>query len=569
MNRRIFVILLATLFCPFFAKIDAWASDENDKKIALLHYEAIRARQATHYDEAIDLCTHALLIEPNNDAILFEMFLINAECNNHNEAFEYLQKATAAAPTNKYYNEYLMNYYEAFGKQEKAIETALKLIEQEPFNEEYIQRLALLYSETKRYKEAYKQFETLEKINGFNPDITLEKVKLLYQLHQTKKVEKELRKAINASPDDSRFWVLLGNHYMVGNKPKKSKEKLKAQAAYIAAVNKNPKDDYAIKMLAVNYLMTNDTARCDSLVYAAMHNHDIASAAKLEMFELLEPSGKIITPKIDKAFDILLMQHADDAQILNSASNYFLLKKDTTEAVKLMRQSLEADPHQIELWNNLMFLVGGNDFRKYESIVDDALRFNPQTSYFYYIKALILSSENNHQSALDTIDLALKYATNQPKNALSTYWGMKGDMLYLLNRKTEAFEAFDEAIKHDPTNHLILNNYAYFLALMNKDLQKAERMSSEALKIQPTNATYLDTYAWILYLRGEYTLAQFYIERAVANADGQHSEIYDHYGDILLKKGETTKAVQAWQKALEFGSENQQTITEKIIKHTK
>ncbi len=560
--RRTLVILLATLVCSFLLEI---AASENDKKIALLHYEAIRARQATHYDEAIDLCQHALLIEPANSAILFEMFLINAECNNHPEAFEYLQRAAAADPTNKYYNEYLMNYYEAFGKQEKAIETALKLIEQEPFDEEYIQRLAMLYSETKRYKEAYKQFETLEKINGFNPDLTLEKVKLLYQLHQDKKVEKELRKAINASPDDARFLVLLGNHYMVGKKPKKQK----AQAAYQSAVSKNPKDDYAIKMLAINYLSTNDTARCDSLVYAAMSNNDIAATAKLEMFELLEPSGKIITPKIDKAFDIMLAQHADDAQMLTSAANYFLLKQDTAQAIKLMRQSLEADPHKIENWSNLMFLVGGNDITKYGTILDDALRFNPQEAYFLYIKALIFNSKKNYQSALETIDLALKYATNETKNTLSTYWGMRGDMLYLLDRKAEAFEAFDESIKNDPTNHLILNNYAYFLALMNKDLQKAEQMSSEALKIQPTNATYLDTYAWILYLRGEYTLALFYISRAVANADGQHSEIYDHYGDILLQKGDREKAVQAWKKAIELGAENPQTITEKITKHTK
>ena len=137
----------------------------------------------------------------------------------------------------------------------------------------------------------------------------------------------------------------------------------------------------------------------------------------------------------------------------------------------------------------------------------------------------------------------------------------------MLGDEDESFNSFDEALRYNPGNHLVLNNYAYFLALADKNLQKAEEMSSNAIRLMPSNATYLDTYAWVLFRRGEYTLALFYIEKAIAKEDGQAAEIYDHYGDILLQKDETQKAIQAWEQAIRLGGDSA-VIKNKILLYT-
>jgi Tfp pilus assembly protein PilF len=83
----------------------------------------------------------------------------------------------------------------------------------------------------------------------------------------------------------------------------------------------------------------------------------------------------------------------------------------------------------------------------------------------------------------------------------------------------EAYKAYDEALKYNDKNVVVLNNYAYFLSLEKKDLKKAERMSALAVKLEPNNSTYLDTYAWIFFVQGNYTLAKIYIESACQRYD--------------------------------------------------
>lgn len=113
-----------------------------------------------------------------------------------------------------------------------------------------------------------------------------------------------------------------------------------------------------------------------------------------------------------------------------------------------------------------------------------------------------------------------------------------------------AFALYDQAIEIDPNNVSILNNYAYFLTLCNRDLDKAERMSAKTVQAEPQNATFLDTYAWVFYKRKEYTMAQLYIEMAIKNERRPSSDIYDHYGDILLAVGNKQEALKQWKKPL-------------------
>ena len=68
------------------------------------------------------------------------------------------------------------------------------------------------------------------------------------------------------------------------------------------------------------------------------------------------------------------------------------------------------------------------------------------------------------------------------------------------------------------------HNYAYFLSVDRKHLDKAEEMSYRTVKAEPENATYLDTYAWILFEKGKYTEARIYIDQALKNG-GDSSQV--------------------------------------------
>ena len=78
-----------------------------------------------------------------------------------------------------------------------------------------------------------------------------------------------------------------------------------------------------------------------------------------------------------------------------------------------------------------------------------------------------------------------------------------------------AFKSYEKALKLNPQNLSVLNNYSYYLSLEKMNLDKAEQMSGITIKAEPMNPTFLDTYGWVLYEQGAYTMAKIYIEKAI------------------------------------------------------
>ena len=95
-------------------------------------------------------------------------------------------------------------------------------------------------------------------------------------------------------------------------------------------------------------------------------------------------------------------------------------------------------------------------------------------------------------------------------------------------------------------------------------------MATKCIQLQPDNATYIDTYAWVLFQRGNYSLAKFYIERAVSQSNSLSAEITEHYGDILYLTGNAEEAVSEWEKALllkEIEDDKNITLLKKKIRN--
>ena len=130
--------------------------------------------------------------------------------------------------------------------------------------------------------------------------------------------------------------------------------------------------------------------------------------------------------------------------------------------------------------------------------------------------------------------------------------------------KAETAE-FTAGIKEMNSNIGTLNNYAYYLSVERRDLDKAEEMSYKTVKAEPNNATYLDTYAWILFEKGNYAEARIYIDNAMKSDEEKSDVVVEHCGDIYFMTGDVEGALKYWKKALEMGSESK-TLKEKIEK---
>ena len=81
-------------------------------------------------------------------------------------------------------------------------------------------------------------------------------------------------------------------------------------------------------------------------------------------------------------------------------------------------------------------------------------------------------------------------------------WISMGDLaaslLEDLGRTPEALAEYEFLSREAPTSSMILNNYAYHLAVHGTDLPKALSLAERSLVLQPDDGNTLDTYGFIL-----------------------------------------------------------------------
>ncbi|MBQ9640692.1 MAG: tetratricopeptide repeat protein [Bacteroidaceae bacterium] len=114
-----------------------------------------------------------------------------------------------------------------------------------------------------------------------------------------------------------------------------------------------------------------------------------------------------------------------------------------------------------------------------------------------------------------------------------------GDMYHEIGNDERAFQYYDSCLVYNPESAMVLNNYAYYLALWQRDLDTAERMSRRSNELDPNNPTYLDTLAWVLFQQGRYAEAKEVMDRAVSLMKPEDlddaSDVKDHIQQINEK----------------------------------
>lgn len=138
------------------------------------------------------------------------------------------------------------------------------------------------------------------------------------------------------------------------------------------------------------------------------------------------------------------------------------------------------------------------------------------------------------------------------------------NLYWLINILDSAAYYYELCLQIDSSNMTANNNYAYFLAINDKDISKACRLASAAINSEPNNPYYLDTYGYVLFKQKKYKEALQYFNKALEFM--QSAEIYEHIGDVYFAENNISNALKYWKKALEIGESNDliQRIKNKI-----
>jgi tetratricopeptide (TPR) repeat protein len=119
----------------------------------------------------------------------------------------------------------------------------------------------------------------------------------------------------------------------------------------------------------------------------------------------------------------------------------------------------------------------------------------------------------------------------------------------------EKMELYEEAVRYvaslhekQPDDPTTCNFYGYLLALMGKELDKAEKLVRKAIDAEPDNGYYIDSLGWVFFMRGEYDRAVAELERAAKIVENDPT-ILEHLGDAYEANGRYREAVTAYEKS--------------------
>lgn len=185
---------------------------------------------------------------------------------------------------------------------------------------------------------------------------------------------------------------------------------------------------------------------------------------------------------------------------------------------------------------------------------DVAIRHDPGLMQAWKSKATTQVWMGQKEEAMGTLDKGILAVRDSVGKA--SLFSMRGEFHHMWGDIGKVYQDYDSVMAYNPGDIMTLNNYAYYLSLDGKDLDRALRMSAKTIEAEPLNATYLDTYAWVLFRMGKFRDARPYLEKALQYMETDSPDIYEHYGDVLFKCGDREAALENWHRAKQLNSES-------------
>ena len=550
---------------PAVALAQSSLTPEQQRKYDYFFLEAMRLKEKKDYASAFGLLQHCLDIHPNAASALYEVSQYYMFLRQVPQGQEALEKAVANAPDNYWYSQGLASLYQQQNELDKAVTLLEQMVVRFPAKQDPLFNLLDLYGRQEKYDEVISTLNRLEKRMGKNEQLSMEKFRIYLQMKEDKKAFQEIESLVQEYPMDMRYQVILGDVYLQNGK------KQEAYDVYQKVLAAEPDNPMAIFSMASYYKQTGQEElyqqQLDTLLLNKKVTPDTKVGVMRQMIVENEQADKDST-QIIALFDRIMKQEQDDPQIPMLYAQYLLSKNMESESVPVLEQVVDLDPTNKAA---RMMLIGAavkkEDYKQIIKVCEPGIEATPDALEFYYYLAVAYNQAEKPDSVISICKRALEHTTaDSKKEIVSDFYSILGDMYHTQKQMKEAYAAYDSALVYNPSNIGALNNYAYYLSVERRDLDKAEEMSYKTVKAEPNNATYLDTYAWILFEKGNYAEARIYIDNAMKSEGGDKSDvIVEHCGDIYYMTGDVDGALTYWKKALEMGSESK-TLKQKIEK---
>ncbi|MCM8764357.1 MAG: tetratricopeptide repeat protein [Candidatus Omnitrophica bacterium] len=214
-------------------------------------------------------------------------------------------------------------------------------------------------------------------------------------------------------------------------------------------------------------------------------------------------------------------------------------------AIQYYGKAMEISPQDPSSYEKLIKLyIKQNNWKEVENVLTKAIKKNLQSSIVYQILGSI-SFQNKRYSEAEIYYKRALMIKEEP-----TIWFNLGVIYDRMRNKNEMEKCMRRVIGLDKNHHLALNYLGYSFLLEDKNIDEALNMIQKAVKLDPSNGAYLDSLGWAYYKKGNYKMAEKFLN--MAKEKETDPEIFEHLGHLYYKKNDDVRAIYWWIRAQEI-----------------
>ena len=367
-----------------------------------LFYDAIQQRSIENYDKAITALEKAVVIQPENPVIYFELGKNYLAQKKYPEAYTNFEKVSKIDPKNRWAWVGMYDVCYETKDYNKAIPIVEKLV---TFKEDYKEDLTSLYMNTQQFDKALTLINELNQKFGKSDKRELYKADILKDAKYQSSEKFNLLDQIKKFPKEESNYIALIYMYSQSNQEEKALEVAQKLEKEI------PNSDWAQVSLFKFHLNNNDGDNAVKAMNIVFPSKKIDSKIKHRMlneFLIFTKTNPKYEADLDKA--ISYFDNDKEVRVAKEIGKFYYSKSNWPQATKYFEMHLKSNEDDVEAQILLMQSYTENQrFDLLSKKADNLTQLFPTQPQFYYYAGLANNQLKVFKKAVSFLESGLDF----------------------------------------------------------------------------------------------------------------------------------------------------------------
>ena len=396
-------------------------------------FEALKQKGIENYDRAITALLQCIKLDDSEAVVYFELGKNYIQLKNFGAAEDALKKAISKEPENEWYLDELYGVYYQLNDFDKALKTVKQLVK---FHPDYKEDLASLYFRNKKYKQALKILDELDKELG----VSKSRDYLRNQIYNANgddkdRIENLVDRLENNPKNESNYLALIYRYSKKGDTKK-------AYETAMKLLQEKPNSHLVHLALYKFYLDDNEPNKAISSMNIVLKSTKIKPDAKAKV---LNDFVKFVQDNPQYENDLLeataTIAIAEGWKSHIELAQFYIVKGDKAQALNHYQYAFEKESNNFDIIKNILLLQ--IDLKEYTEVITlskETLEIFPSQPILYLVNGVALNQLKRAKEAIEILEMGIDYVMDNIKMEADFYTQLS--IAYKLNNNINKSQTF-------------------------------------------------------------------------------------------------------------------------------